>query len=195
MCRTPVHVQFGLWVTRGDARVSPCKTIPQIKPRDPPVSSIATVDGVFGGLAVRGTGANQSTVVDCTVQANQYRGIVASDGSTVSRCTARANSQHGIQVASSCHIVGNTCELNGYNNVGAGILVLGSRNRIEGNHVVSNDYGIEVTATNNLIIRNSATGNGTNYLFVGAQIFGPTNNLVGPGGVVTNENAWANFAF
>ncbi len=39
---------------------------------------------------------------------------------------------------------------------GAGIYVLGSRSRIEGNHLSQNDYGIYTDGVLNLIVRNSA---------------------------------------
>jgi parallel beta-helix repeat protein len=141
-----------------------------------------------------GIDANQATIVDCTVQANSMRGIVATDGSTVSRCTARANSQDGMLIGTGCRVSDNTCQFNGYNDAGAGIRVYGNQNRIEGNHVVNNDFGIQIQATNNIIIRNSAQSNGTNYVFTGAQIFGPTNNLTDASGAITNSNPWANLS-
>lgn len=139
---------------------------------------------------------DQGTIVDCTAQANARRGFFVDSGSTISHCTARVNTQDGILAGTSCQVLQNTCELNGYTTgTGAGIRASGTQNRIDGNHVVNNDYGIQVQATNNIIIRNSAESNGTNYLFTGAQIFGPTNNLVGAGGVITNQSPWANFSF
>ena len=62
---------------------------------------------------------------------------------------------------------------------------------IEGNKVPGNDTGIQVTGTGNLIIRNSASGNTTNYVFTGTQTFGPTNEITGE---VTDTNPWRNFS-
>jgi hypothetical protein len=141
-----------------------------------------------------GISAYHSTVVDCNVQANHYRGITAGESCTVSRCTSTGNSTYGIQVDSYSLISDNVCQQNGFLGPGAGIYVLGNQNRIEGNHIVKNNIGLQIIATNNIILRNSALSNGTNYIFTGAQIFGPTNNLTGAGGVITNQNPWANFS-
>ncbi|HEU6449391.1 MAG TPA: right-handed parallel beta-helix repeat-containing protein [Verrucomicrobiae bacterium] len=142
-----------------------------------------------------GFSISQSTIVDCTAQGNSYRGIVASDGSTVSRCTARVNTTDGILVGTGCQVKDNTCQLNGHNGTGAGIHVYGNESRIEGNHLVSNDYGILVDATNNVVIKNSAQLNTTNYLFTVPQVMGPIIKTADTFGFITNENPWINLSF
>ena len=142
-----------------------------------------------------GTGISTSSalVKDCIAFNNGGAGIWASDTSTISGCTAAYNGGDGVEVNSDCQVLGNTCRHNGYPDpaAGAGIHALGANNRIDSNHVTGNDWGLLVDVVGNLIIRNSASDNATNYFFTGTQSFGPTNLVTG---VVTNH-PWANFAF
>jgi parallel beta-helix repeat protein len=95
---------------------------------------------------------------------------------------------------------GNTCTANNPSGSASygGIFVNNANNRIEDNHVTANGYaGIRVVSfvsyTNNVIIRNSVTGNGANnYVVPNAQIVGP---LITTAGTITNSNPWANFSF
>src|SRR5208283_3493985 len=91
-----------------------------------------------------------------------------------------ANSWSGIYVFlnGNNEIIGNTC--NGNNtinsNTNGGIVLDSSNNRIEDNHLTGNGYaGIVVISgagkTNNIIIKNSVSGNGVNDYAPGA---GPT---------------------
>jgi hypothetical protein len=73
--------------------------------------------------------------------------------------------------------------------------------RVEDNHVSASGYaGIRVDNgnsyyTNNIIIKNSVSGNGANnYSIPAGQVFGPliTNTV---SGIITNSNPWANFSF
>jgi parallel beta-helix repeat protein len=76
--------------------------------------------------------------------------------------------------------------------VQAGILVSGPDSRIEGNNVTTNAFGIQVTVSGNLIVRNSASGNTTNYSIAAgnanAQVLTPGANFV-------STDPWANFAY
>ena len=149
-------------------------------------------DGIVGSRGV--------SVMGCTVRGSGRYGIDVNDGSTVSGCTVTSNALHGIQVSSACRVTENLCHKNGPGASAAGILVSGSYNRIEANQVSGNTRGIDVQAGGNLIIKNHAAdnplgGGGANYIFTFSNTFGPTNNLVGPGGVITNVNPWANFTF
>ena len=78
------------------------------------------------------------------------------------------------------------------NAAGAGIHVTGEDNRIDGNTVTDNDIGLQVDSYGNLIIRNSASGNVTNYSLAAnnkdAQILAPGSSFVA-------TNPWANFTF
>jgi hypothetical protein len=79
----------------------------------------------------------------------------------------------------------------------AGIHVTGGFNRIDSNNTAVNDRGIDVDAPNNLIIRNSASGNGTNnYVIVGGNTYGPLVTSSGALSSTGNEShPWANFSF
>ena len=73
---------------------------------------------------------------------------------------------------------------------GAGIHVTGRANRIDGNTVTRNDRGIDVDAGGNLVVRNDASLNTTNYDIVA----GNTNaNVESPGSNFLLDRPWANF--
>lgn len=110
-----------------------------------------------------------STVENCTVTDNQGSGITVTSNSTVRRCTVNANHQMGIQVA-------------------------GSRNRIEENQAANNlGQGFSVTGFQNIVMRNSASGNSFNYNIFPGNNFGNVQFLFG-GPIFTNE-PWANFEY
>ncbi|MHC4621561.1 MAG: right-handed parallel beta-helix repeat-containing protein, partial [Planctomycetota bacterium] len=100
------------------------------------------------------------TIVNCTARGNGDVGIWLTSGSTARGCTSIANTNHGILAPSDCLIVGNLCQANGAGDAdAAGIYIKGCDNRIEGNNVTDNDRGIDVDDSNNIIIKNTASGN------------------------------------
>ncbi len=113
-------------------------------------------------------------VDNCLVANNGHAGIVidASDASAqgcqLRNNNIRQNFNDGIVVTSNNLVEGNHCVENGgigrAGGNGAGILASGSGNRIDANDVVRNDRGVQVTGATNLVIRNSANGNTTNYV-------------------------------
>ena len=120
-------------------------------------------DGVSAG--------SSSTVTGCTAQFNIGRGIFTFNGSTVTGCTARLNSGDGIQVVSDCRVTDNSCDSNGNGSGdGAGIHATSSDNRIEGNNCTGADRGIDVDVAGNIIIRNTCSGNTTNWDVVAGNI-------------------------
>jgi parallel beta-helix repeat protein len=147
---------------------------------------------------------NGSLVDGCTTAANADDGITVGFGSIVTRCTSRANTGDGISCASDCRIADNTCDGNGAGTGdGAGIHVTSSDCRIEGNNVTDNDRGIDVDIAGNLIVRNSASGNATNYEIVAGNKVGPIvlapdsvaiSGDTGGAGVGTT-NPWANVTY
>lgn len=168
--------------------------------------------GIFAGTAY--------IISECTAIANSADGIKVSDGSTVINCTARANGGHGfstdgsacafsgctstansgsgIRAGAFCHVVGNTCDGNGAGNSSRGGIEVGNEgNCIDNNTVTQNSTGIRISSiiTGNIVIRNTARGNTINFDIGTGNTLGPTNNLVGTGGVITNQNPWANFSF
>lgn len=145
-----------------------------------------------GGGIIVGEGC---TVTGCTAKSNGADGIAADGGSTVSGCTSTANTGDGIEVTTSCRVVDNTCQGNGQAAAdGAGIHATSSRNRIDSNNVMGNDRGIDCNpASTNLIIRNSARGNTTNYDLAVGNNSGAI--ILSPGVGFAATNSWANFEF
>jgi parallel beta-helix repeat protein len=183
------------------------------------VSNISAA-GVSAGVYV----SSGSTVTACTASFNYNAnggatgskgiGIRADDiGSTITNCTASGNTGDGIQTSGNCGIIGNTCDSNGAaTRNGAGIHVTGSGNRIDSNHVLSNDRGIDVDVGGNLIIRNSARGNkfngagaSTNYVIAADNRYGDVQDDTATGtaavsgdsagGVIGTNSPWANIAY
>lgn len=114
-----------------------------------------------------------SRVERCSATANAGSGISARY-SIVSGCTANLNIGNGIEVSSACLVVGNTCSSNGASGGNAaGILVSSLDNRIEGNNCTDSDRGIDVNGAGNIIVRNTCSGNTTNWDIAANNVFGP----------------------
>lgn len=144
------------------------------------------------GNAAHGISAgNGSTLTACTSSGNTGDGIVAGSGCAITHCTVRRNTGDGIEVFGDGHVLGNTCDSNGVTpGDAAGIHVTSSDNRIEGNNVTDNDRGIQADTSGNLIVRNSASGNGDSYgTIVGGNDVGPIGNAA------TTVSPWANIAY
>ncbi len=131
-----------------------------------------------------------STISGCSACGNGNDGIYANSGSTISGCTAYYNLGDGIQVSHNSRVADCTCNTNGHGTGdGAGIHATGQDNRIDGNNVTDNDRGIDVDLSDNLIVRNSASGNATNYDIAAGNDTGTIQTTpVGAG-------AWDNFEF
>jgi parallel beta-helix repeat protein len=129
------------------------------------------------------------TVSGCSAFGNISHGINAGNGTTVEGCTARANTLDGIRCASACVILGNTCSSNGVGD-GAGIHATGNDNRIEGNNCTDADRGIDVDLAGNIIIKNTCSGNTTNWDVVAGNIILVVNG-VAAGAVIGNTGGVA----
>jgi parallel beta-helix repeat protein len=149
-----------------------------------------SIEADYAGIKASGG----SRVVGCIASSNHLgHGIWLSNGSyaTVTDSVTEANGQDGIRVdGSGCVLRDN----NSNGNVGAGLMVTGVfnegvGNRVDGNQVTGNDLGIMVDRADNLIIKNSAYGNGTNYDIVSGNVVGP---LVA---VASGSTPWANFDY
>jgi hypothetical protein len=159
--------------------------------------------GIYGG--------DGDTIKGCTTSFNGGNGIDVNFGAQIKDCSSDANGGSGIRVAADCQVVGNTCRRHAQ---GAGIVAFGlvqrsGDNRIESNNVTDNNVGIQVAAAaegadkGNLIIKNSAAGNTTNYNIpagnkVGVIVAAPDSAAISgdTGGVgVGTTNPWANFSF
>jgi parallel beta helix pectate lyase-like protein len=141
-------------------------------------------DGYFvaGGCQVTGS----------TAYKNTGDGFTTNFNASFIGNNAYLNGVHGITLASACVAIENTCNGNGVSVAGgAGIFVGGGSNHIEGNHFGANDIGLSVTVSNNnLIIRNSAQGNGTEYNVLGGNSMGP---IVTSANIAANTNPSANY--
>lgn len=104
-----------------------------------------------------------SAITACSAYDNTGNGYTIGNGSSIIACNARQNSVHGIQIAGSSSALNNNCAINGDGDNGAGILVTGSDNRIEGNNCTGADIGIHVTGAGNFIARNTCSGNTSNW--------------------------------
>lgn len=133
----------------------------------------------------------QCRIENCLADGNSGNGINVFGASTVRRCDASQNGFDGIRVANGCSVLDNRSSENGTAGDGAGVHAVGVHNRIEANHATGNDTGIAVDSSNgNLVIRNSAVGNGTDFDLPPAASAGP---VVVADAVTTNSNPHANF--
>jgi parallel beta-helix repeat protein len=157
--------------------------------------------GLISGCTVDNCGCGitlgSGIVSGCTVENSGWLGGIEVWSGTVSGCLVQNNDNFGICVETvGSEVIGNTCIGNNADNeVGsAGIYIVSSNNRIEDNHVTaSGNAGILVsgngTATNNVIIKNSVSGNGVNNYVV------PAGNDLGPvGTAATATSPWANIS-
>jgi len=72
-------------------------------------------------------------------------------------------------------VLANTCSSNGSGTGGdgAGVHATGSDNRIEGNNCTDADRGIDVAAAGNIIIRNTCSGNTSDWVIAANNVCGP----------------------
>ncbi|HSH38563.1 MAG TPA: NosD domain-containing protein [Chthoniobacterales bacterium] len=113
---------------------------------------------VYEGVGIM-VGDN-GTVQGCSANFNSFNNIQVSSGSLVARCTANQSEGAGINLGEESVALENVCRQNS-----TGIRAVGNGSRIEGNSVVANTDGIRIHSplVNNLVIKNSAMGNSTNY--------------------------------
>ena len=140
--------------------------------------------------------ANDTVIRDCVVSDSGVDGIVLGNNSTVTGCLVQSNAFNGISIQGTGNVVNgnNFCGNNTSDSLGVGgINITSSNNRVEDNHVTStgfNGNGILVTgSTNNIIIKNSVEGSGTNNYNIA-----PLNDAGPIGNAATNTSPWANFS-
>jgi parallel beta-helix repeat protein len=156
------------------------------------IISGCTVNNCGGGIVIA-----SGIVSGCTVENSGWLGGINAQSASVSGCVVQNNDNYGIYVdGPDNEIIRNTCIGNNADNEAnsAGIYIDGSNNRIEDNHVTaSGNAGMLVSSdgssTNNVIIKNSVSGNGTNNYVV------PVGNDLGPvGTAATATSPWANIS-
>lgn len=158
-----------------------------------------------------------SVLIDCISDDNGFDGITASFSSSIQGCVVEQNGGRGIHAQSSAVrdnrvaqndgngieieqngslVVGNSVHINSFIGAGSGILVSGSSSRIDGNHVTdeggtpTQEVGINVTGSGNVVVRNTARGNVDNYSLTGAGgDYGPETLAA------TTTSPWANIAY
>jgi hypothetical protein len=134
----------------------------------------------------------------CTAMWNHQNGIIVTyAGSIVENCVASRNTLDGLNVGSRCFILLNSCDSNGQGGMGwAGIRVMGSFSRIDGNSVMQNNGpGIFTGPVGNncFIVRNTAHGNLANYALA-AGTFNAQIIAIAGGGFISTDPL-ANFTY
>lgn len=139
---------------------------------------------------------NYSVLEQCRAMDNTGVGVRAANNCTIRECLVAGNVQQGIYVDNYCTVSGNQVRDNGGTNY-AGIWLSQVGNRCEDNSCTGNGYGVYVSATDNLVFRNSCRNN-TQLNF---QILNAASNEVAP--VITNPGSnsfstmtpWSNIAY
>jgi hypothetical protein len=152
---------------------------------------------------------DNSVIQDCQAVANLEDGFHASADCLIASCVAVSNGADGIRATNRSIIRGNLCSLNGTGSggtAGAGIHTTGVDNRIEDNNCTGNGRGIDCDTSGSFIVRNTCSGNTTNWDLAADNRHGGISNVtalsnpavVGIGGAptaITTENPWANFSY
>lgn len=112
------------------------------------------------------------TVSNCTARQNGGYGFTSGFYLNIRGCTATYNTLDGIRCGGgSSLVINNLCGSNGYlAGDGAGIHLLVSGSRVEGNTCLSNDRGIDVDGSSNIIVRNNCRSNTTNWDVVAGNV-------------------------
>jgi hypothetical protein len=140
------------------------------------VSGCASLDSRIQGIVV----GDGSIVRDC--RSSGTRDSLSGDGiytgldCLVKDCITVSNALNGINVFGRSRVIGCYSSLNGRAVSSAGIFVgnQGGASQIDGNQVCNNNgYGIYSFSGGDLIVRNSASGNSTNYFPASGANFGP----------------------
>ena len=147
-----------------------------------------SADGVSASFAcvVRG----------CDIGSNGSDGIAVSSGSRIEGNSIFGSSAHGVNCTGSrTTIVNNTISSNGRGTgIFAGVFAAGGDNCIDGNHITNmllagDDFGIQVTGTSNLIVRNQISAVST-YFSIGAG-----NTSGGSSTTPSTAGAWVNITY
>lgn len=154
--------------------------------------SIALFNGTIRGWSVAGVDASPGRQVHCSalrMAGNLGEGLLVGTDSLVESCTAFNNTGTGIAAVNQSRIVGCVADANGM-----GIRASGWGNRIEDNSAGTNTLtGFRLDGGQNLLVRNLARYNGTNYNVGSQNSYGQI--LINAYGIITNNNPWLNFEF
>lgn len=124
------------------------------------------------GVGIRSFGG---TVSACVASGNDEQGILANSTPTnIEACTCDDNKLDGISVGDSCRVSGCVTARNGSTTTqGAGIRATGVGAIIEGNLSRANSFGYYIQGTGNLVVRNTASSNNTNWIATASNVRGP----------------------
>jgi hypothetical protein len=162
------------------------------------------------GCTLTGCTAEGNTNTNSTSSPDTGVGISTGPRSTIQTCSASSNKGDGIRVFSDSIVVANNCARNGNGGDGAGVRAIAGNNRIESNNVTTNDRGIDAgtaapSPTGNLIIKNSARANTTNYAIAPSNRYGQIVDITATGApgvngssaasTVATTDPWANFSY
>lgn len=136
--------------------------------------------GVISGCISRANGGigfrlgNDGSISRSTARENDGVGISIGEGSMVLDCVSSVNAV-GIVASFRCAVIGNICRSNtgAASLTGAGIRIIGTDTRVEGNTTSTNTIGVDITNSSNIVIRNVAASNSTNWNIVGGNHYGP----------------------
>ncbi len=161
------------------------------------VSGCTARNNASSGISLNGA----SLVTDCTAQVNgtgiavglggrivrslargNTTGLSGTEGVAIEECNADNNTGIGIRIGNRGLVRGNVARGNGN-----GIEATGNEARIEDNESASNTMGIRVNGINNVIVKNSAGSNTTEYSIAAGNKVGPISTDPATAG------PWANF--
>jgi parallel beta-helix repeat protein len=150
---------------------------------------------LVSGCTARLNGGNgfsisfDGTIRDCVAVSNTLNGMTASYSSILD-CTTNLNRLNGIAANTACLVRGNTCSSNGVSTASAGILVLGSDNRLEDNNCTQNNSrGIDVNGSGNIIVRNTCASQILNWEIAVNNVCGPILDRRAPASAAVNGDS------
>src|SRR3954471_15205057 len=163
-------------------------------------SPVSAAISTSNGSTITGCAAYFNDSIAATQTSTTEMGFYVLDGSTIQNCTAQYNNGDGIRISSACLVRANNCGVNF-----AGVHSIGGNNRIEENNVFSNGRGILIDTAGNLIVKNSATDNTTDYVIAASNRYGPIVDISATGAPAVNgksaadttgtSHPWANFSY
>ena len=150
---------------------------------------LSTVTGCTSSFNAVGFFVPGSLLRDCKAQNNSGDGIQSvGNGGAVEGCFAISNGGDGIEVLEGVRVVGNDL----LSNAGAAIHMTGGGNHIEGNTMIFGNIGIDADTAGNIIIKNGAHINTTDYDIAAGNTVGPILGVADP---IASTNPWANFSY
>lgn len=127
---------------------------------------------------------------NCVARQNDASGFNIFSETHITNCLAIDNGLDGIRAASRNFIFGNSCIGNGIDPAtGAGIRATGSDNRIENNFCNTADRGIDIDTAGNIVLRNTCSGNTTNWEIAANNVVGPIIDRTAPASAAISGNS------